>query len=865
MNGTSGRRDLIPLSDADAAGGVVARFRTVVGAIPDAVAVTDSEGALTYADLAAQAAAVRAGVDRRTPADAPVAVLFGHTTAAVAAILGVIASGRPLLVLDARTPGPRLAQFVERAGARLVLAADDLTELAGELGAPTQPWSGLSPAPAEALWDEPVDPAGPAVLAFTSGSTGVPKIVVNDQRMLVADAWDNSIATGCYDADDVIAHTLPTAFHAGLMVTVAGLVVGSEMRLYDSRGRGIGGLAPFLVSSGATIMHTSPAILRAFVAAGPTPGQLAGLRSVTIAGEAAHGRDVEALRPLLPSTCVLRNRYGSSETGLICEYVVDADHPRLTGPLPVGTAVGHTRIEVVADDVDAWTDDATPTSRVPGSGVVTVTRDFVASGYWGNDAATAAAFTDLPDGRRRYRTSDVGVVETEVGSGRERLTLLGRRDHSVKVRGYLVEPGEVDAALFTLDDVAEALTVGVPRGDTGQYRLVSYVVSRAERPSGAATRAALRGLLPGHLVPEAVVFLAALPRTERGKLDRSALPPAPTIEVGELPITEWERLVAAVWADVLDVEEVGRHGDFFELGGDSLAAEELTERVVTDLGVSAEDVTSSMLAATPTLAEYSRNLKRRPDRARQTITELRPGGSLPPLFLVAGGGGLGVGFVPIARHLPEDQPCWALHSHALERRGLPDWSIPAAARRNIASIKAIQPAGPYYLAGHSFGGVVALEMAQQLRRAGEEVGLLIELDSFPPDPDVLPPLPPRSLVRRVRDVVGLAVTGLVPTPGLGQFWRFHAQSRALAHRYRTTPYEGRAVVVVAESEDQEARMQWGPHLAGPWTLHHTGGDHMSMLRDPHAKDVAAIITDALAQARGGLTSRLTVVPDRRTA
>ena len=841
MNMTQGNRSarLAPLTSADAPSGVLTRFAAVLSALADEPAVIDGELTYTFTRLAAEAAAVRAAVLAHTAPGRPVGVLHPHRCTAVAAILGVLASGRPLLVLDHRTPAPRLRQMCDRVEVEVVLAAGDMLEVAGELGRTVLGPRSLAPAAVETLFEDAPDPDAPAVLAFTSGSTGVPKVVCNSGRMLVSDAWRNSAATECYDADDVIAHTLPMAFHAGLMVTVAGLVVGSTMRLFDTRARGIAGLAPWIEQVGATIMHTSPAILRAFVGSGPTPAQLASLRTVSIAGEPAHGRDVERIRPLLPPTCVLRNRYGSSETGLIAEYVVAADHPPLSGPLPVGHPVGDTEIRLLAED-------GTPLPK-GSAGIVCVTRDVVALGYLDNPEATALAFADEPDGRRTYRTSDVGELD---GDG---LHLLGRRDHSVKIRGYMVEPGEVDAALFALPDVAEALTVGVKADGGERYRLVSYVVSGAERPAAAAIRSALRERLPGHLVPEAVVFLDALPRTERGKLDRAALPAPPPADVGEPVRSEWERLVAQVWARALGLEEVGRDADFFSLGGDSLAAEEVTAMVVTDLGIDAGEVTSALLVQAPTVAEYARRLKRRPDRRQQILTVLRPGphegvaeATRRPLFLVAGGGGLGLGFVPVVRHLPVDQPVYAFHAHGLERKAVPDWSVGAIARRNLLELRRIQPHGPYRLGGHSFGGLVAVEMAHRLRSAGEEVEILLVLDSFPPDPALIPNAPPdRTFARKVRDVVGLAVTGLVPTPGLGQYWRFHEQSRILSKWYRTTPYGGRAVVVVADSEERDARASWEPHLCGEWTRLLTPGDHITMMRDPYAESLAHLLTGIL--------------------
>jgi thioesterase domain-containing protein len=605
------------------------------------------------------------------------------------------------------------------------------------------------------------------------------------------------------------------------------------MALYDVRALGIAGLAAWIRRSGVTTLHTSPAMLRALTASDPAPQLLAGLRSLTLGGEAAYGSDVAAARLKLPPTCAVFHRLGSTETGLVAEFRLGVGDPTPEGALPVGRPIGSTRLTLV--------DDAGHPVPRGEPGRLVVTRANLAQGYWLDPDLTAGAFTDNADGTRTYRTSDLGRFDDE-----GLLRLLGRVDHSVKVRGYLVEPGEVDAALFGLPDVAEAVTVGLPRPDGLSNRLVAYVVSTAERPNAAAVRAGVRAVLPAYMVPETIVFCAALPRTDRGKIDRSALPPPPSPTGGEPPISEWESVVAMVWARALEVDDVPRDGDFFELGGDSLAAEALVSMVVHDLQIPAADVSAALLAEAPTVAEFARRLWRTREHRRQTVTALRPAGDLPPLFIVAGGGGLGLTFMPLARHLGPDRPCYALQAHALEYRGIPDWSVVAAARRHVASIRSIQPHGPYHLAGHSFGGLLAFEMAHQLLRQGQQVGLLAVLDSFPPDPAQLPERPRLSPLGRVKDAVGLAVTGLVPTPGIGQYWRFHRQCQFLARRYRSTPYPGRALVLVADSEERDARSQWGPYLSGPWTMQTIAGDHHSMLREPHVAGLGAALERALA-------------------
>jgi acyl-coenzyme A synthetase/AMP-(fatty) acid ligase len=339
-------------------------------------------------------------------------------------------------------------------------------------------------------------------------------MLANSHRMLVRDAL--AVSGGCYRAGDVVAHTLPMAFHAGLLAALAGVLVGATLQFHDVRAAGVETLAPWLHDCGATVVHLSPGIARALVAQRPDPALLAGLRAVTVTGEPFHGRQAEALRALLGPDCVVHNRYGSSETGLICDHPVPAGAELPHGPLPVGTAVPGLRVGLV--DADG--------APVPGEGpgIVAVTGPHLGSGYWDDPQATAAAFTDNGDGTQTYRSSDLGRFD-EAG----RLYLLGRRDFSVRIGEYLVEPGEVDAALFELPQVREAVTVGTPvaeRADGSTHQLVAYLVLHEPGTlDAAAVRDLLGAVLPAHMVPAVVVFLDALPTTDRGKIDRSALPP----------------------------------------------------------------------------------------------------------------------------------------------------------------------------------------------------------------------------------------------------------------------------------------------------------------------------------------------------
>jgi acyl-coenzyme A synthetase/AMP-(fatty) acid ligase/thioesterase domain-containing protein len=832
-----GSAPVLSLSAVD--NGILGRFRQVVAAQPDAIAVVDARRTVTYRQLAAQAALIRNlvltahGGNVSTPRNAaPTAVLMNHHSRAIAAVLGVLASGHPVLVLDERTPLPRLRSMVEQVGITWTISEADLgSGLPGDLISldPSDFGTGED---VETLWESLPDPSEIATLSFTSGSTGQPKVVAVDHRQLVHDAWANSVGGNCYGAGDVLAHTLPIAFNAGLNLSIAGPLVGATMIMYDVRGQGLSRFPRWLADNQVTVLHATPHVLRALIRSNPDPELLSGLRAITVAGEIIHGADVEHARALL-GHCVIFNRYGCSEATLVCEFPVAPCDPIPAGILPAGKPVGRTVVEVVGEDGRAL---------APGqAGTVVIIREYLAKGYWRDEPQTRTSFVDLPDGRRKFLTSDVGRLD-EDGI----LTLIGRRDHSVKIRGLLVEPGEVDEAMMALPGVREAVVVGAPHPTEGRMRLVAYVVMPHESMKPAAVRSALRRTLPAHMVPEIVMFLRALPRTDRGKIDRAQLPSPPAVlpsSEGQHPIG-WEQMVGDVWKKALGLEDIGLDDDFFELGGDSLSAETVVSLMHEDIGLSSQEVTTTLLVEAPTVRLFAQRLTRTPEGHSDVLIPLNTGGSRPPLFVMAGGGGLGVAFVQLSRRLGPDQPMWALQAHAMERRGRPDWSVAATARRYLREVRRVQPAGPYHLAGHSFGGLVALEMAKILRDRGESVPTLIFLDSFPPDALFRADTVERSLPAKLGAMSRLLLLGW-RRGDIHRYQGFNRLSRLMHARYRTSPYSGDAVVVLAESPQLQQSAGWGRHLTGSWSMHKVSGDHVSMMREPYVADTADVVRWAL--------------------
>ncbi|MGQ7297953.1 AMP-binding protein [Quadrisphaera sp. KR29] len=823
---------------------VVTRVRHVAAALPQALALDDGVVRLDYAELERRAAALSSRIAAAAPGGEPVAVLLSHGSTAGVAVLAVLGTGAPVVVLDPTTPVERLRHYVEQSGASTVVTdasrAADAAELCPRvvrtdraLVALAQDDAAVAPDCSWPLADDQLDSRAPVVIVYTSGSTGRPKGVVAHSESVLHDATTNG--RGCYGPGAVIGNLLPMAFSAGIGLLLAGMATGSAQALFDPRTRAVSELPGWLLQAGVTVLAASPAILRGAVAALAPGEQLGRLAAVTTAGETIHAAEMQRLRTALGPGCTVHNRYGSSETWLIAEHVITPGDPGPTGAVPVGLPVEGVSLRVV---------DEAGRRHATGTGRLEVTSRWLTDGYWRAPEATAAVFTAGADGSTSYLTSDTATIAAD-GVVR----LLGRVDHSVKIRGHLVEPGEVDAVLHALPEVREAVVVGVVPGEEGgRSRLVAYVVPEAASLQVPQLRRAVRAALPAFMVPEQVVLLERLPRTERGKLDRSALPPPPAVEVGGVPPrTDWERVVAAFVARALDLDAVGAHDDFFELGGDSLAAEALLAAMGSSLDVPSEVLTTSLIAENPTVAELAEALRRRRRSGRDAaVVTFNGGGSRRPLFVVAGAGGVALAFRRLAERLGGDQPLIALQARGLEGGGRPEWSVRSRARHHLAQLRQVQPHGPYRLAGHSLGALVALDLAQQLRDAGEEVESLIVIDSFPPDPALAPPALEGPLPQRAKTLASILLTGVVQSRGMGHYDRFHLQGKLLQRRYRTRPWEGRALVLVAADDpDAEARSRWAEHLRGPWTMHRTGGDHTGVLQEPHVGPLAELVRDEL--------------------
>ncbi len=543
---------------------------------PDAVAVVAGDGTLTYGELWANAqGTARAILSAQPVAAAPVGILLDRSVHIAASIIGCWLANVAYVPLHLDHPTDRFAVQLGTAGANVVVTSSAL--------APKLP-AGITSVIIEDIGEDDragaIDPscAGSslAYVIFTSGSTGVPKGVAvthanlmhyataAHQRLLNGDAAARSFAMVTSFTTDLGNTSLALAMLTGGTLQIVPSEIAVDAIAY----------AQWNIQHPASLLKVTPSHLRALLAggAGILPSDL-----LVVGGEALPWDLVRTVESL--SQCRISNHYGPTETtigALTSPIERDARHSQ-SATVPIGTALPGYRAYVVASD-GTLTPDGVP-------GELCLGGVGVAQGYLGRDDFTAERFVADPLGGRMYRTGD--SVRRHIDGSIE---FLGRIDGQLKIRGYRVEPGEIEAALEQNPNVSQAAVV--PNVEpSGDLRLVAYLTGSVAAGGGVeGVRATLAQTLPSHMIPSLIFVLESMPLTPNGKLDRSALPDPASIRNNDdddyvAPRDEVERSVCEIWSELLGVERVGIEDDFFALGGHSLLAAQVIARILRDFGV----------------------------------------------------------------------------------------------------------------------------------------------------------------------------------------------------------------------------------------------------------------------------------------
>jgi amino acid adenylation domain-containing protein len=853
-------------------------FEAQVERTPQAIALVFNKSTITYQELNAQAnqlANYLRAIGIRP--EMRVGVARERSPLTIVSILAILKAGGVYVPLDPTYPQERLAFMVEDARLSVLLTQQSLDIAPGQKTIVVdldKEWEIIA-RHSDTNPHQVVTPDNVAYIIYTSGSTGKPKGVLLEHRGLC------NLATAQIQAfnvrpDSRVLQFASLSFDASISEIFMALVAGASLCVATTDdllpGRN---LTRLLRDRAITTVTLPPSVLAVLPAE-----ELPDLQTIIVAGEAC------------PPDLVARwasgrrffNAYGPTEA-TVCATIAECSDAQ--NQPPIGRPIANTQAYILDRHLQPVPIGVPGELYIGGLGL--------ARGYLNLPELTQEKFIPNPfknaggssqeaerhGDTRFYKTGDL-VRYLPDGN----IEFLGRIDHQVKIRGFRIELGEIETVLRQHPDILTCVVTTYE--DQSGKRLVAYVV-----PQNGITlnhqelKDCLKEHLPDYMVPAAWIILDSLPLTPSGKVDRKALPVPDAHRSQEAktfvsPRDNLELELVQIWEEVLNVRPIGVTENFFDIGGHSLLAVRLMALIQQQFR---RELPLSTLFQGGTIEQLATLLRcDTPERPWSPLVGIQTAGSKLPLFCVHPIGGNVLGYVALGRYLSPDQPLYALQAPGIEGERQPYTKIPELAQYYVKTMQAFQPFGPYFLGGHSFGGLVAFEMAQQLQQQGQEVGLLAIMDTPAPIHGEAPePIDDaRWLVKRsqvLERFFGKKISvdyaelqqlepeaqfnyfleklrrvNLIP-PDAGQqmirrILEVQKASHAALINYVSQPYSGkitllRASEMVAEDSRgvfaqsfRQPALGWGELTTEPIEIHEVPGDHVTMLTEPHVQVLA---------------------------
>jgi amino acid adenylation domain-containing protein len=827
---------------------------------PEQVAVAGPNRRLTYHEFNVRANQLAHYLrSRGVGRDERVGVCLESSPELAIAVLAVLKSGAACVPLDPSYPKDRLKYMLDDAQARVVISEEGrlptavpegcevilLADAASDVSRQPQTNPGSDVAPEDI-----------AYVIYTSGSTGKPRGVLLTHVGLV-NYNTNAARMYAITPRDRVLQFCSISFDIAIEEMFITWLSGATLVLKSKDMLAVPEFLLWAEKQEITVLDLPTAYWHEWVHEFPHLERVvpACLRLVIVGGEKPSAQAYSKWINSAAKGVRWINTYGPTETS-ICVTAFEPKYEagkQIPENIPIGRELANIHVYLLDADLNPVSVGTPGELHVGGVGV--------ASGYLNQPELTAEKF--IPDpfsskpGARLYKTGDRARY---LPSGD--IEFLGRLDDQIKIRGFRVEPGEIETLLARYPGIRDASVVAREDAGGSKQLLAYFTATQGSEVVVADLRRYLQGQLPDYMVPSAFVALTAMPLTPNGKINRRELPPPqlePSSATFAIATNPLQVQLVRIWEEVLNKRPIGIRDNFFELGGHSLLAARLMHRTGQALG---KTLPLAMLFHAPTIEQLATVLRQDEwSRHWSSLVPVQPSGSQPAFFCVHGVGGNVVGFHRLGRFLAPDYPFYGLQSQGLDGENPCITSIEAMASHYLSEIRSVQPRGPYFLGGFSFGGLVAYEIAQQLRAAGESVGLLVLFDTYPGDVNagasswvkmLFKPSwnhwlhdVPRALDKKIRRTWrGLHVPRAL--------WDVHNANRAAASKYVLQPYTGKVTLVRATEKPLEASFDpqalW-KDLAGSLVVHEIASDHYDILLEPQVQKLSDCIKSWIGAAK----------------
>lgn len=862
-------------------------FEEIAATHPDRIALQMRDWSIDYQTLnrLANRLALKLREAGITP-NQPLPIVLDRSFDFIIGILATLKAGGGYVPIDPCYPAERIAALLQPLESPVILTRSIFAEVLPATA------KGTVIAIDEVINDADADdskianllltnkPDDLAYVMFTSGSTGVSKGVEIPHRGIVRLVKETNYAT--LDAEQVYLQASSLSFDAATFEIWAPLLNGGRLVLLPPGTPSLETIASEVRDHGVTTLWLTAGLFQLVV--DEKIETLAPLQQLLAGGDILSKSHVAKVLAKYPDLKVV-NGYGPTEntTFTCCHTITSADLNNTS--IPIGHPISNTEVYLLDDDLNPLP----PFTE----GELYFGGDGLARGYFKNTELTAERFIANPfsteSSAKLYRSGDRAQYRPD-GT----IEFLGRTDNEIKIRGFRIDPNEIEEALCRHESINQARVLA--RGaDAGEKTLVGYIASQDAEES--VVKGFLQAFLPSHLIPSRIVVLKSLPVTENGKIDEQALPAIegtePThIEALRAPQGETEERMAELWKKALNLTEVPANRSFFDLGGHSLQALKLFNQIAKEFG---KKLPLSTLFDNPTVEQLATRIQpNEKEQAKKEPLQLAPltgqpsnlaalkkTGNLTPLFCIHGGDGGTLIYRGLAEGFGNSRPIYALEAPALSGDSEVLATVEETAALYLAQIRTIQVQGPYLLSGYCFGGIVAYEMAQQLKEAGEEIELLCLFDTD--NPSVAPrylSLSERAsrnwnedasqswagrvgklsgrlsegIVNKVKAKTEKAAASVAASTGLEVNSKLHTVIIREAHEKAMreyTPRDYTGDVVLFTAADQGDGVDYPPHLGwegfvkGDLRLVTIPGEHLTIFQEPHVTEFARHLEEVL--------------------